>query len=78
MHRVDDDLFDHIEVRKTRELAVAGRVLLDKVLASGWGAESTIVIAKSTMLLAGPATERYNRQADKRRSTYGPCDSPPS
>ncbi len=78
MHWVNDNLFDHIEVRKTWELAVAGRVLLDEVLASGGGAELTIVLAELTMLLAGPARERYNKQADKWRSTYGPCDLPPS
>ena len=74
MHRVDDDLFDHVEVRKTRELAVAGRELLDEVLPSGGGGESTIVVAESTMLVVGPAAERYNRQVDEYRaqSTYGP------
>ena len=67
MHRVDDDLFDHVEVGKTRELAVAGRELLDEVLPSGRGGEST-------MLIVGPAAERYNRQVDEYRaqSTYGP------
>jgi hypothetical protein len=57
VHRVDDDLFNQIEVGKTRELAVAGSVLLDKVFASGGCGEST-------MLLAGPPTKRY-RQADR-------------
>jgi hypothetical protein len=61
MHWVDDDLFNYIEVRKTGQLAIAGCVLLDKVLASSWGAELTIVITKLTMLLIGPATECYNK-----------------
>jgi hypothetical protein len=65
MHWVDDDLFDHIEVRKAREFTVAGRVLLDKVLSGGGGVELTIVLAKSTMILVGPARERYNRQGVK-------------
>ena len=70
MHRVNDDLFDHIEVRKARQLAVVGRELLDKVLPSGGGGEST-------MLVVGPTAEHYNRQVDK----YRACrvhDSPPS
>jgi hypothetical protein len=78
VHWVDDDLFNQIEVGKTRELAVAGRVLLDKGLTSGGCAESPILVTESTMLLACPTTKRYNRQADRRRSTDGPGDSPPS
>ena len=69
MHQVNDNLFNDIEVRKTREFAIAGCMLLDKVLASGGGAELMIVIAKLMMLLSGPATKRYNRQADKQHST---------
>ena len=61
MHWVDDDLFNHIEVRKTGQLAIAGHVLLDEVLASSWGAELTIVTTELTMLLIGPATECYNK-----------------
>ena len=76
MHWVDDNLFDHVEVRKMRELAVAGRELLDEVLPSGGGGELTIVVAESTMLVVGLAVECYNRQVDE----YRACmvhDSPP-
>jgi hypothetical protein len=65
VHRVNDNLFNQIEVRKARELGVAGCVFLDKVFASSRCAEPTIVIAKSTMLLTGPAVERYNRQTSQ-------------
>jgi hypothetical protein len=61
VHRVDYDLFDHVEVRKAREFTVARRMLFDKVLASGGRIELMIVIAESTMLLVGPATECCNR-----------------
>jgi len=65
VHWVNHDLFDHIEVGEARELAVVGRMLLDEVLASSGCAELTILIAKSTMLLACLLTKHCNTQADK-------------
>ncbi len=61
MHWVNDNLFNHVEVGKMQEFAVASRVLLDKVLASGGHAELTIFIAEPTMLLTGPVTKCYSR-----------------
>jgi hypothetical protein len=61
MHWVDDDLFNHIEVRKTGQLAIVGHVLLDEVLASSWGAELMIVITELMMLFIGPVMECYNK-----------------
>src|SRR6266581_4323234 len=76
VHQVNDDLFNQIEVRKTRELAVSGCVLLHKGLTSGGCNELTIVVTESMMLLACPTTKCYNRQADIQHSTDGPDDSP--
>ena len=65
VHRVNDNLFDQIKVWEARELSVASSVLLDKILASSRCAKLTIAFAKSTMLLAGPATKRYRRERER-------------
>jgi len=57
VHRVDDDLFNQIEVGKTRKLAVAGGVLLDKILVSDGCGELTILVTESLVLLICPATK---------------------
>ncbi len=59
VHRVDDNLFNQIEIWKAGELGVMGCMLLDKVLPSVGCTELTILIAKTTMFLVGPARKCY-------------------